>query len=166
MNDEENLPYAQEITSLDNIDWKQYFDDFCEAHGKYPIVHTDPVTENRVLLFPDGYRYSCDNYEGPEYPPPLDKNKLRQLKRMYWMRRRIIVSSQYRDLDQLIRHTEALIKSRSVPIKISKMILGDEGKYDKITDVINIEDMKRRLNWLMEDTIECDKKIKELSNES
>lgn len=70
------------------VDWRAYFREFCEKHGRHPVE-----IGNR-LVFPDGWSYARNSYEGPEWPPPADVLERRGLLRAYWKRRVEILKGQ------------------------------------------------------------------------
>lgn len=138
------------------IDWEQYFKDFCEAHGKYPVVYSG------VLLFPDGYRYSISDYQGPEYAPPSDKKELKTLQLIYWNRRLSIVDKEHKELDTYIRSVEDLQRRKSVPLKQRQVFKNEDDQIVSKSNVIDLTYIRKRLQWLAKDVDECRKMISEL----
>lgn len=151
----ETLP-AKPGVSLE-LDWVQYFKDFCEAHGKYPVLH------GGLLIFPDGWRYSSDDYMGPEYPPPNEKRVLSELQRAYYTRRHEIVRAEYLQLEQVIRDINSLQARKSVALSQRITYKGDDDKLVIGNQRIDLTMMRKRLEWLKEDVEACEKRLKELT---
>jgi hypothetical protein len=151
----ETLP-AQPGVSLE-LDWVQYFKDFCEAHGKYPVLH------GGLLLFPDGWRYSPDDYMGPEYPPPKDKYSLFILQRAYYTRRLEIVRAECIQLEQVLKDIDSLQARKSVPLSQRVSYKGDDDKLVIGNQRIDLTMMRKRLEWLRDDVDVCEKRLKELT---
>lgn len=142
-----------------DIDWSQYFRDFCEVHGKYFVVY-----KNDWLLFQDGYRYSAQNYEGPEIPPPLDPNELRDIQVFYWERRRRIVRLEHRRIVAYKRELEELQSVRSARLSRRVIYRDDEGKTVNTSAPLDTSILDRRIKWLENDIQECITKLYELKN--
>ena len=132
------------------MDWQQYFKDFCEVHGKYYVVYKD-----EWLLFPDGYRYSAQNYEGPEIPPPTDPHLLIELQIFYWERRRRIVLLEHRRVKEYKRELIELQDTRSVQLSRRVSFRDDEGKLVQSSARLDMSIIDRRINWLERDIQEC-----------
>lgn len=142
-----------------DIDWVQYFKDFCEVHGKYFVVY-----ESDWLLFQDGYRYSAQNYEGPEIPPPTDPAQLIQIQVFYWERRRRIVRLEHRRVVNYKRELEELQSVKSAPLSRRVTFRDDDGKIVNSNTRLDLSILERRIRWLESDIQECILKLYELKN--
>ena len=141
------------------LDWEAYFKDFCNAHGKYPVVAGD------LLLFPDGWRYSSTDHAGPEYPPPTDPDRLNQLLRSYWLRRYDIVRREYRRVDALYSSLRNLQSGKSVTLKQRVSFRDDDGQVRTSAEPVNLTLLEKRIEWLNTDVDTCLSKLKELMPE-
>jgi hypothetical protein len=123
------------------IDWRRYFADFCEQHGE-PIVHKG------MLLFADGWRYSMNNFAGPEFPPPADARVLEQLRDTYKSERRMLLQRQWTSLDSVVNQLKRLQANRSGFLaRIShRDEHGNPNGHESIE--VALEEMERRLAWL------------------
>lgn len=138
------------------LDWRAYFYKFVEAHG-------EPIVDGNVLLFQDGWRYSADDYAGPEYPPPKELQALLELQIRYWKRRRIIVRAERDRLDSTIQGLDELRKSRPVPLQRAVIAWDDvSGKLSRQNTDIDWFALKERLKWLIEDVRRCDDALHQL----
>jgi hypothetical protein len=131
------------------IDWEQYFKDFCELHGKYPVMF------DGVLLFPDGWRYSSTDHMGPEYPPPKNPRQLNSLLIVYWERRREIVEVEYRNLRGYIEDIENLQRNRSASLAQTVEYVNGDGEMMRDTQKLDLGMLRKRLEWLHKDALEC-----------
>lgn len=122
-----------------NFDWRAYFQGFCDIHGEY-------VEVNDQLLFPDGWRYSNSNYEGPETPAPTDPNRLAALKRVYWKARKAKVATEARHLELTLQSLKEQQQSRSAPL---------HQETEDGPQLIDFSAMQERLQWLKEDLLNC-----------
>lgn len=145
-----------------DIDWERYFQEFCNAHGRYPIVY-EPKEDIVLLLFPDGWMYDGLNYDGTEYPPPDDHNELMELLTYYWKRRLRIVKGEHDSLAHSLSRLKDLQRSRSLPIYQRSEIRTDEGKTETQSQKLDLVMHEKRLQWLKKDIQECKDKLTELS---
>lgn len=143
------------------IDWEAYFKSFAEAHGKWPVLYNNGTDDS--LLFQDGWRYSAYSYDGPEYPPPTDKQQLDTLKRYYWERRYKIVRNEARELEIEITRLSNLQHSKNQPLPQRVTYRDDEGHNKVATSQINFRILNQRLDWLKADMIQCMKELKKLN---
>lgn len=141
------------------IDWEQYFRDFCEAHGRYYVMY------HGTMLFPDGYRYSASDYKGPEWPAPEDKDKLRHLKLIYYNRRLTIVQEEYRKMDAFIKDLTNLQRQLSCPLSQRVISKDEDGKTVVSSQRLDIELLEKRLEWLKQDVVDCENMIRSLGAE-
>lgn len=134
------------------LDWRAYFEEFSEIHGRNPIVH------GGRLLFPDGWMYSMNDYRGPEYPPPEEERTHRALVRTYWLRRRAIISSELEDVNRLIEALEVEQDVRSAPLQqVVRYYDRDTRTYKTRRGPASegLEGLKHRLEWLTADLAVC-----------
>lgn len=149
------------------LDWVQYFKDFCEAHGKHYVVY------NNLLLFHDGWRYSLASHMGPEFPPPIPLveylsiltqikkgenpeitrpvREMNTLLRAYWGRRRMIVRQDQFRLFSIIESLEKLQAGKSVPLSHTTTYRDEEGKYIHRAEKLDLTILKKKLEWLTSD---------------
>lgn len=141
------------------IDWQQYYEDFCEAHGKYPILH------NSRLLFPDGWTYSIDDYAGPEWPPPDNPVELARLRLIYYQRRLDIVQEELRNMTTILHNIEDLQRVKSVQLK-QTIATFDEATNNIKSETVPISTVlvKKRIEWLSKDVDNCKSTINSLSS--
>lgn len=133
------------------LDWERYFQEFCNAHGKYPVVYGD----KELLLFCDGWMYSSTSYEGPEYPPPTDKKLLNELQLYYWKRRSKIVKRELDALTNMLSQIRDATLSRSLPLYQRTEYRGDDGKLVVGSDRIDLTVINKRMDWLKNDLENC-----------
>ena len=142
------------------LDWQAYWEAFKRLHG-------EPVQSGGRLLFPDGWAYVIDNYEGPEWPPPKDPVALRWLQRIYWRERRVIVQQERNQLLTQIDSLETMQFTRSAELHqtLYTTTVDDDGNEHQraVSEPLNIEGLRRgRLAWLEADLQECDRKLQDL----
>ncbi len=116
------------------LDWKAYFFKFIEAHGE-PVKYD----EDR-LLFRDGWQYAIKDYQGPEYAPPDDRNKLRDLKRRYW---EILQGKLQCEHDELRGYIDALKRwdtQRDQPLQ-QRIVYESRDEHGVVTLVSEAEDL-------------------------
>jgi hypothetical protein len=157
---DEQIVDTDDITSLPRLevelDWEKYFRDFCEAHGKYPVMFED------ALLFPDGWRYSAYSYEGPETPPPDDEKYLHILKSFYWERRYKIIKKELDSLEHFIAQLKALERDRDRTLSQRVTYKNDDGNYVSKSEPINFKILNQRLDWLRQDMLRCTQELGKL----
>lgn len=120
----------------------------------------NPITHKGWLLYQDGYRYSRNNYGGPEVAPVGDE--VRELGIIYWTERKKLVAAQVLQLSRQITYLLQEQSTRSAPLQETRQYVED-GKLVSLTGGIEIDQMQMRLTWLEEDMEACDIKIKELT---
>lgn len=133
------------------LDWERYFQEFCNAHGKYPVIYGD----EELLLFCDGWMYSSTDYAGPEYPPPKDKRQLAELQLYYWKRRLRIVKREHGNLESMIAQLLIAESSRSLPLYQRTEFTGDDGKSVVVSDKLDFTLVRKRRKWLENDIENC-----------
>lgn len=148
-------PNALEI----EIDWPQYFRDFCEKHGQYPVLY------NSTLLFPDGYRYSASDYQGPEWAPPDDPTELNKLRQKYYSRRLLIVREEHRKMDGWLKDIINLQRNLSCPLSQRVTTKDDEGKLLIQSYKLDMVVLNKRLEWLAQDIKDCENMLVSLGVE-
>lgn len=140
------------------IDWRLYFREFCEQHGKYPLL-----IDGR-LFFPDGWSYSASNYEGPEYPPSKVPDTLRRVLLAYWKRRKKIVNHEVSIVKDRIEDLRNLQSVKSLPLQqVVRYYDVEANKYITQRLGIDIESLHSRLAWLLKDYEECTKELERVS---
>lgn len=136
---------------LPRIDWRQYFLDFCEVHGKVPMEL------DGKLVFSDGWSYSCNDHRGPEYPPPEEPKELQQLLLRYWHRRRTAVELELRKARIALETAENAVANRSAQLTVYSQIRDPEsGRIMVSRAPLNIDDYRGRVEWLEADAKICD----------
>ena len=153
--------YQNNLQTTDvEIDWEEYFKEFCKAHGQYPILYNDVD-----LLFHDGWRYSASNYEGPEYPPPTDKTELNYLLLVYWKRRYQIVKLEYDGLEYSIAQLKEIQRHKDRPLYQRVTYQDDTGKQVTTSQRLDLDTLNKRLNWLKLDKDRCSKQIDNIESD-
>lgn len=150
--DDSNVPNIE-------IDWEQYFQDFCEKHGKYPIMYKG------TYLFPDGWRYSSTDFAGPEWQPPMDEKELAELKLYYYNRRYNIIEQELAATQITLENITNLQRVKDVPLK-QRILVHDEESGLVRSEVRTIDTLmiEKRIKWLVEDKNECWRMIDKLRN--
>ena len=128
------------------LDWKAYFNGFCELHGG------NPVEVDGKLVLPDGWSYSSTAYEGPEWPPPKDEAEFVRVMTAYWNERRGIVSDELKLLQNTRRSMVDQMVNRSAPL-MKKVRVFDEvaEKHRWQADELNLDAVDERISWLKAD---------------
>lgn len=157
---DEQILDTDDITSLPRleveIDWEKYFRDFCEAHGKYPVMYED------TLLFPDGWRYSAYDYEGPEIESPTDETFLKELKHYYWERRFKIINKELDSLSYFIAQLKNVERDKDQTLSQRVTYKNDDGHYVSKSEPINYKILNQRLDWLRQDMVRCQTELDKL----
>lgn len=157
--------------SLVQIDWNQYFREFCRTHspdGKYVLYGMNKDTgEGGQLLFADGWRYSREKSNGFEFPPPEDPDKWLELIIEYWKIRTRLSKREYQqaksDLVDLVR----LQQKRSCPIYVV-VDTSEEDEFGserivKSAQPVDFEDLVRQVQVLKEEWDYCQGQLESAS---
>lgn len=142
------------------LDWKAYFRAFCEIHGREPVV-----IQGR-LLFPDGWQYSLDNYEGPEYPPQSEE-EAEALATVYWRRKQRIVYGEWVRLKRTLAQLELMRDTRSAPIQQKYLSYNDTAEGPRMGMVscpVDFRAIRGRIDQLQADLNECLGHLRESSH--
>lgn len=138
------------------FDWRQYFQDFCQAHG-------EPIDYKGRFLFPDGWTYSTD-YRGPEWAPPTDPKALRFLQFVYWNRRRRIVEEELKERKELLFAIEEQQRRRSGQVQLTTFTRDESGKTTRVP--VDGFIIGHRIELLESDLADCLAHLKELRHAS
>lgn len=103
------------------LDWRAYFLKFIEVHG-------EPMKVGGRLLFQDGWQYSIDDYQGPEYPPPVGRGQLCRLQLTYWENRRDRLAVEVLSLTGRIGALKGWQHGRSLPLQQRVIYKGEDDK--------------------------------------
>lgn len=149
MNDDDTIAPQDEIINNQpleiQLDWEAYFIEFCNKHGKYPVVYGK---EKQLLLFPDGWTYDAINYEGPEYPPPKDKYQLARLQFYYWSRRYRIVKLELITVESDLNYLTDIERSKSLPLQQVIEYQTEDGKVNRNSQQLDLTALRQRKTWL------------------
>lgn len=136
------------------LDWRSYFEGFCELHGK-------PVDYKGRLLFPDGWTYSRTEHQGPEYPPPTDKRHLQELKRDYWQARMDKSELDLKDAERLLGTLTGQQQMRSAPLKTGVRVFDEEsGRYRRGVSDVSLPSLREEVESMREEVQECQRQLK------
>jgi hypothetical protein len=142
-----------------NIDWKAYFDDFCAVHG-------DPVEVGGRALFPDGWAYGIQSYQGPEWMPPDDPEALRQLQISYWDARYKYQYGNHAALKNFLLNLMELQQRKTLPLKHRVRSVKDNDYGETVTHWESVEiDLtvyKLKLKEMAADISNCKSNLSEL----
>jgi hypothetical protein len=140
------------------LDWEAYYSLFTETHG-------EPVQVDGVLLFQDGWRYSCLDHAGPEYPPPKDEKRLRKLQLTYWtVVKRQYVGEAY-GLRRKIEGLEQRGALSSLPLQQKLRIPTEDGKGMRWSEPgdLDLRGLKYHLRDLESLIALCDRELENLN---
>ena len=142
------------------IDWRQYFLDFCEKHGR-PLLAID----GRRLLFPDGWSYGLD-HKGPEWRPPDDPTEYWRQVLQYWRLYRVGVSRELVRAREELAGVRAALESRSAPMTVASVIRDpDTGKATRVTRPLAVEEFEQAVAGLELDLADVNAKVLECETE-
>lgn len=134
------------------LDWKAYFDAFCEKHG-------DPVEWGGRVLFPDGWTYSITSYQGPEYMPPEDPKALLRLQAEYWRVRYERIREVYHTVRELIERLKKAQAFRDGRLyhRYSMVEQNEYGERVRVThtEPVNLTPYVSKLRELAADLDKC-----------
>lgn len=123
---------------LMKIDWKAYFKEFCRQHspdGKMVIFGADPETgKGGSLLFADGWRYSRDDPQGPEFPPPEEPEAHKKLIEKYWTIRLSTTQEEYRKAKNELIDMVRLQQRRNCSIYVASYVTAETDEGDVMFD--------------------------------
>lgn len=148
------------------IDWKSYYQAFCEKHGG------DPVEYNGRLLFSDGWQYHLTDNIGPEWMPPDDPESLRNLKVAYWSIRKRICLDEFNWLKSILETYRKAQDFRSAPLqhKFIDSVTDEDGRSRRTikTDTLDLKPYEEKLRWYKRDMAICEQHLKDMepSNDS
>lgn len=136
------------------IDWRRYFEDFCAAHGRFPLFWSGR------LLFSDGWAYGATDHAGPEWPPPADPVERGRLRRLYWRLRRLAVARDLPAARLRVEQIEQLLATHSV-VPQQRSVFYDEDKegYRVHHQPVDLESARQRVAWLEADLRICELRI-------
>lgn len=137
--------------SVPRLDWKQYFLDFCEHHGGYP------VEVRGRLLFRDGWQYSATDYAGPEYEPPEDALPLVL---EYWTARRSVLWRQLMALRMAVSGLKEAQRARSRPLVQVRRVKMDGGS-SLVRSAVDFSVLDAEVSSLEKAVCECDSNLTE-----
>lgn len=92
------------------LDWIAYYETFKQVHG-------DPVQWKGRLLFRDGWGYSLNDYKGPEYNPPTNEERLKELMLIYWRIYSVLVTRELQRLEATIEGLRYFQTQKSAPLQ-------------------------------------------------
>ncbi len=115
------------------LDWRAYFYKFVEAHGE-PVVYNEGM-----LLFRDGWRYEIGDYQGPEHEPPVDEDKLQDLRRHYWEILKAKLQGEHADLKRQISMLVEWDMHRDQPLQ-QRVVYESRNEAGVITLMSDAED--------------------------
>lgn len=148
------------------LDWKLYFRKFCEKHGG---KHGNGVEIDGRLIFEDGWGYSAVDYRGPEFRPPTGP-ALKALMTRYWTERLGIVKDEIKFLSVARENLRDSMLKTNMPLM--RELRRDERKQFRSMmkqriDIreVSLDKIDERLRWLEADAAECERKIKELTDD-
>ena len=140
------------------LDWRAYFEGFCEQHGK-------PVNHAGRLLFPDGWTYSRTDHRGPEWSPPTDPVHLEELRQAYWRARLERAESDLGDVSRLCENLSEMARDRSAPLKTGVRVFDEEsGRYRRGVSDVDLSALEDEVAMLREEVEECKSQLKEPQN--
>lgn len=87
------------------VDWRAYWHAFMAEHG-------EPEEWSGRCWFPDGWSYSAFDHRGPEWPPPVDPEELRQVQIKYWTQRRAFAARRFERLRIEIENVLSLVEAK------------------------------------------------------
>lgn len=142
------------------LDWRAYYYSFVEKHG-------EPIELAGCLLFPDGWRYAKEDYQGPEYPPPEDPRELLELQLQYWTVKKATVESELKHTTNQMQALQGWQENRDLPLQQVliyktrdeegkvRMQRGEPEDLDLSAFEVKCEDLSALLT-------ECEQQLKEL----
>lgn len=136
------------------LDWKAYFEGFCEQHGK-------PVNHGGRLLFPDGWTYSRTDHKGPEWPPPTDPTRLEELRQAYWKARLEKAEQDWESVNRVYQNLSEMSRNRSVSLKIGVRVFDEETNgYRRGVSDVDLDAIEDEVLMLKEEVEECKTHLK------
>lgn len=151
---------ARELRKLGiRIDWRATFMEFCQVHGGLPVRF-----EGR-LLFADGWQHGMD-YRGPEYPPPKDPVRLRNLQLAYQRGKRLALKREIDWLEGIVGTFDEAQRLRSAPIQRAVRLderdaMGNQKwTTEPVRDAVGF--LRDRLIGTRHDLRECEAEIERL----
>lgn len=140
------------------LNWRAYFEQFCEVHGG------DPVEHRGRLLFRNGWTHSSTDYAGPEWEPPEDPRELQKLRVAYWAKRRSMVKHELFGLQIQLGGLQALAKEKCCPLKQVVAALDEHGnETNRVeTRLLDLSRLRGRIGWLEADLKECGEQLRAL----
>lgn len=156
-----------------SIDWRAYFLRFCAEHGEYVEIdwtESDRYPRCTKLLFADGWRYGALDYQGPEYPPPKERDKLLKLQVEYWRIRKAKTEAEWKKLDNMRDSLLNWQATRSLPLQASVVYpdrteTGKEILRRSKPEDLDLSGLKIRLEELSYLLAECTERLEELTSD-
>ena len=136
------------------LDWYSYFMEFQRIHGGNPVEYKG------WLLYQDGYRYSPNNYAGPEVEP--EPHETLHFMREYWRIRREVVAAKAREMERTLLYLEQERSVRSAPLQQRTVTELEDGTMKYETAELDIESLQVRLKWLQDDEADCTQRLEAL----
>lgn len=139
-----------------HLHWHEYFLRFNEVHLG------NPVEWGGKLLWQDGFSYSRERYEGPEWPPPEDERERHALILTYWKLRHAQLKKEGAQLLSMLEGLAREQAGRSAPLQQLVVARGEDGKPVIAPAEVSVDDWRERLLSMKRDEIEARRKLKEL----
>lgn len=116
----------------------------------------DPVKYDSKWLFRTGAMYALDDHKGPEWKPPTDPKKLRELQVYYWnVREKELVRIRQKLVTRYYSLRE-FSDLKSIPLKIKSKRWNDfEERYVYESSEINFKELENDIRLITEEIEEC-----------
>jgi len=137
--EQERIEAMQQDPSNITLDWRAYFLDFMRVHGG------DPVENEGLLLFQDGYRYSTSDYQGPEYRPPDEPHELYRLQVIYWAKRARMLRNEIARLIRVLENYHGMQQGLSARLHEQAIVRDEDGRASLVSQPFDVDKYRGRI---------------------
>jgi hypothetical protein len=147
------LPLPEQHPLNVQYDWKAYFYAFQEEHGQ-------GLEYKGRLLFQDGWMYSRSDYSGPEYRPPDEPEKLKRLKRAYWLIRWNNARTELELVNTTYLAMRAQERTRSVALRVSSVMRDETGRLKRTYgEHVDWGTFEERIEYCVQELAACEAQL-------
>lgn len=154
--EQERAESMQQNPANITLDWRAYFLDFMRVHGG------DPVENEGLLLFQDGYRYSNSDYQGPEYRPPDDPRELFRLQRVYWTRRARMLRDEINRVMRILENYQGMQQTLSARLHEQAVVRDEDGRASLVSQPFDVDKYRGRIIACKRAEVEARKALQQL----
>lgn len=142
-----------------DFNWRAYWEAFKERHGGNPVTHRGRA------LFQDGWTHALTSYRGPEWPPPEDPDKLRELQIAYWEIRSEELRQERQEIGDVYEQVDRMEQEFDAPL-FHRVTERQNGRKVTRNERVDLQGIKLRLEHVDAQLLEAGEKLSTLRGET